>query len=68
MAIVTQEDAEHFMIGTTGHPGVCLACDMVDEFAGCEPDAVNYRCPDCGEMKLCGFEHALTVGAVTIVD
>ena len=50
-----------------GHPGFCEACGYFDEYAGCEPDARNYKCPDCGSMSLMGFEWAFTCDLVDIV-
>ena len=45
---MTEEECAEAMYGM-GHPGVCLACDYYDEYAGCEPDAENYECPECGD-------------------
>jgi hypothetical protein len=36
------------------NPGFCLACG--EEAEGCEPDARNYECESCGEMKVFGAE------------
>lgn len=65
MIVLSEEQANQFMF-TLGHPGVCLSCKMVDEFAGCEPDAENYSCPSCGENSLTGFERALEMGIIEI--
>ena len=32
--------------------GICTACGI--DVDGVEPDARNYRCPDCGEMAVSG--------------
>lgn len=42
--------------------GVCLACGA--ECSGVEPDAVGYRCEDCGMNKVYGLENALLMGRV----
>jgi hypothetical protein len=48
--------AESQMFGTA-NSGVCLACG--EERDGCEPDARNYECYACGEMKVYGAEEIL---------
>jgi hypothetical protein len=40
--------------------GFCLACGA--ERDGCEPDARNYECEVCGEMKVFGAEEILLMG------
>lgn len=43
--------------------GACTACgDIVQD--GIEPDARNYRCPNCGEPKMFGSEELLIMGLV----
>jgi hypothetical protein len=39
------------------NPGFCLACGA--EADGCEPDARDYVCDECGEAKVCGAEELL---------
>jgi len=39
------------------NPGFCIECGA--ERGGCEPDAENYECWDCGEMKVFGAEQLL---------
>lgn len=51
-----------------GNPGVCTSCGMVDEFAGCEPDARNYECPECGKHTLMGLEEALMEDILNITE
>lgn len=62
---LSQEEASEMMMGL-GHPGVCLSCGYVDEYAGCEPDAREYECPSCGEHKLYGLEEAMMMGSLII--
>lgn len=41
--------------------GYCTTCqDIVDTFA--EPDAENYKCPECGEFTVMGVENAVIMG------
>jgi hypothetical protein len=47
--------------------GICLACGNV-QFGGCEPDMEDGACDACGSMRLCGFEQALLMGRIAIVD
>lgn len=45
--------AEEEMVGPAiTNPGFCLACGNQQE--GCEPDARNYECEECGERKVFG--------------
>lgn len=37
--------------------GVCIACG--EEAYGVEPDAEEYRCEACGQMKVYGWEQVL---------
>lgn len=39
--------------------GFCLACG--NEQDGCEPDARNYKCEECGLNKVFGAEEILLV-------
>lgn len=38
-------------------PGFCLACGYEQD--GCEPDARNYECEECGAEKVFGAEELL---------
>ena len=42
---------------TLDNPGFCIACG--NEADGCEPDAREYKCESCGEMKVYGAEELL---------
>ena len=44
-------------IQTEDYPGFCLACGA--EASGVEPDAREYECEECGEMKVYGAEECL---------
>lgn len=37
--------------------GFCLACGYEQD--GCEPDAKEYKCEECGERKVYGAEECL---------
>ena len=39
------------------NPGICIACGADQE--GCEPDARNYECESCGELRVFGAEELL---------
>lgn len=62
--ITLSEEEYREMAFGLGNPGVCLSCGDVDEFAGCEPDAENYKCNACGERQLFGLEQALVMGHI----
>ena len=40
--------------------GFCLACGAEQD--GCEPDARNYECEECGAKKVFGAEEILLMG------
>jgi len=48
--------AEDNLLGTS-NDGLCIKCGSVQ--GGCEPDARNYKCEDCGERKVFGAEEAV---------
>lgn len=64
---MTYEQFSHALFGM-GSPGFCKACGDFDEYAGCEPDAENYLCPNCGENELMGLENAMIHGLVQTPD
>jgi predicted amidophosphoribosyltransferase len=39
------------------NPGFCLACGA--DADGCEPDARNYECEECGKKAVYGAEECL---------
>jgi hypothetical protein len=54
-------------------PVITLTLDYInifrDEYNGvCEPDARDYECESCGEMKVHGIEEAVLMGAIEIAD
>ncbi len=42
------------------NPGFCTECGL--EHDGCEPDARNYKCEDCGTNTVFGAEELLIMG------
>ena len=44
---------------TLDNPGFCLACG--NEQDGCEPDARNYECEECGALKVFGAEECMVM-------
>ena len=40
--------------------GLCLSCGASQE--GCEPDARNYRCENCGQDHVHGAEEIVLMG------
>lgn len=49
-----EEAVKDSMFGM-GNPGFCLECGA--ERDGCEPDAENYECYECGAMAVMGAEN-----------
>ena len=60
MSVINKEAlmaaVEDSMFGL-GNPGFCKKCGA--ERDGCEPDAENYECYDCGEMAVDGAENLM---------
>lgn len=54
------ENAIHRSHTGTDNPGFCLSCG--NEQDGCEPDARNYECEECGARKVFGAEEILMMG------
>ena len=48
----------------TSNDGVCLSCGSVQ--GGCEPDARNNKCEDCGKNRVFGAEEAVMVLGVYV--
>lgn len=51
-----EEAVEAQMFGTE-NPGFCIECGA--DHDGCEPDAQNYECYECGARKVFGAEIVL---------
>ena len=43
--------------------GFCIECGAIS-YGGVEPDALNYKCDECGERKVVGMETAILYGWV----
>ena len=50
-------DAVEAQLSTLENPGFCILCGL--EHDGCEPDARNYKCENCGAMQVFGAEELL---------
>lgn len=61
---ITEAEMEEAMFGL-GNPGRCVECGA--EADGCEPDAREYICEECGERGVYGLEELLVMGDITIV-
>lgn len=44
------------------NPGFCIACGA--DASGCEPDARNYQCEDCGARQVFGAEELMLYIAI----
>ena len=42
------------------NPGFCTKCGAYHD--GCEPDARNYKCEECGAMEVFGAEELIIMG------
>lgn len=62
---ISEEELSDMLCGL-GNPGACISCGYLEEYAGCEPDAREYPCPECGEHTLYGLEEVLMMGFVEV--
>lgn len=53
------EAAQREMFGMD-NPGFCRSCGHEQE--GCEPDARNYQCEECGEREVFGASELMLMG------
>ena len=58
-ADLVMRTAQNNMFGMT-NDGICLNCHETQ--SGCEPDAENYECENCGERDVFGAEQILIIG------
>lgn len=56
-----------YLYGTDNNFGICVSCKHIAE-GGCEPDAEEYECDNCGENGVMGYENALICGNITIKE
>ena len=68
MKIKITADQYSSMMGGLGHPGVCLSCGDLDEYASVEPDASGRVCPACDAPSLCGLSFALESGHLDFIE
>lgn len=54
------ERLAHERLTSLENPGICLACGNQQE--GCEPDARQYTCEQCGAPQVYGAEEILVMG------
>ena len=61
---MTEEEYRDFR---NGYDGYCTKCNDVTRYGGTEPDAENYECHECGDMKAMGIENALIMGYIETI-
>ena len=64
MTLTTEEYHEH----SDCYDGYCTKCDAITRDGDTEPDAENYKCPECGNMSCMGIEQALLCGHLEIEE
>lgn len=50
-----------------GTNGGCIGCGAI-QYGGCEPDAREYECEECGKPKVYGLEELVIMGLVDLSD
>ena len=58
---------EEYKIHEEDYDGICIKCGEW-KFGGCEPDARNYKCDECGNMSVFGTMEAMISGFIDIGD
>lgn len=61
---ITDEDYDE---AVADNQGFCSNCEAVVS-ENVEPDSYSIECPECGEEKMMGVEHALIMGEIEIYD
>jgi hypothetical protein len=64
ITIELSEDEYHEL--NDAYIGFCRGCGA--EHDGCEPDARNYPCEECGANAVFGLEELLMMGEVEIME
>lgn len=62
----TEQDLQDCMFGTENYGG-CTQCGVITHY-GCEPDAREYECPECGKRSVYGLEELMMMGMLDIED
>ena len=65
--MIAQMTEADYISGTESYDGVCRACGDI-QCGGVEPDAEKYECMFCGEHAVFGFELALVMGLIELVE
>lgn len=60
--MMTKFTLEQIQEAADDYIGFCLDCGAEREC--CEPDARNYKCDECGALKVFGAEELVIMGAV----
>ena len=58
---------EEYQACSEEYMGYCLDCQDFTAHQ-VEPDARNYECPKCGELRVFGAEEAMMMGDVVIAE
>jgi Zn finger protein HypA/HybF involved in hydrogenase expression len=58
------EDEYH--VHSDEYDGYCKVCDDITVFSGVEPDARNYKCPECYGSTVFGIEEAFMQGLIKV--
>lgn len=66
MKNIPEMDEEEYWEHSNDFDGVCKVCEEI-KYGGCEPDAENYPCEECGEDAVVGMELALIWELIHIV-
>lgn len=64
---VTEVRQADYMGATESYYGFCVTCRAFTT-SGCEPDAREYECEECGEKTAYGAEEAIMMGLITFSD
>jgi hypothetical protein len=60
--------ADQFQENDDEMNGYCTTCKEVVNHGGCEPDAREYECDQCGNRTVYGVSEALIMGVLTITE
>ena len=63
---MTQISENEYREAQEDNAGFCTTCKEITNEYGCEPDARDYECEECGNDTVFGIEEALLIGLITI--
>lgn len=65
--VIFRMTEETYHMHNDSNDGGCLACGAIKD-GGCEPDARNYECEECGKMQVFGIEELMICDRIELIE